>query len=55
MEGIASIIANLGFPIGISIYLLVRMESKIEKLADSINTLSNNISAMNAENTKKEE
>lgn len=54
MEGIVSIIANLGFPIGLSIFLLVRMEGKIEKLTDSINTLSINISAMNTENIRKE-
>jgi hypothetical protein len=47
VEGIASIIANLGFPIGVSIFLLVRVESRMEKLTDCINTLSNNISAMN--------
>lgn len=54
MEDIVSIIANLGFPIGLSIFLLVRMESKIEKLTDSINTLSLNISAMNSESIKRE-
>lgn len=54
MEGVVSIIANLGFPIGLSIFLLVRMESKIEKLTDSINALSINISAMNPGNMSKE-
>lgn len=48
MEDIVSMIANLGFPIGVSIFLLVRVEGKIEKLAESINELSKNISAMNA-------
>ncbi|MDI6617523.1 MAG: YvrJ family protein [Clostridiales bacterium] len=46
MEDIAQIIANLGFPIGISIFLLVRTESKIEKLNDSINELSKSIAAL---------
>lgn len=48
MEDIATIIANLGFPIGISIFLLVRVEGKMEKLSESINELSKNISAMTA-------
>ncbi|HBM80482.1 MAG TPA: YvrJ family protein [Clostridiaceae bacterium] len=46
LEDIAQIIANLGFPIGISIFLLVRTESKIEKLNDSINELSKSIAAL---------
>ena len=33
---IASAIANLGFPIGIAIYLLTRFEKKMEDLEDSI-------------------
>lgn len=46
MEGIVSAVANLGFPIAISVYLLVRIEGRIEKLTDSINELSNNIASM---------
>ncbi|HBI94147.1 MAG TPA: YvrJ family protein, partial [Terrisporobacter glycolicus] len=38
-----SIIANLGFPIAISLYLLVRIEGKLQGLTDSINELSKNI------------
>ncbi|WP_440250804.1 YvrJ family protein [Clostridium sp.] len=34
-------IANVGFPITITIYLLVRMENKIIALTDSINKLTN--------------
>lgn len=33
-------IGNVGFPIAISVYLLVRFESKIEALTLSINSLS---------------
>lgn len=36
MEEIAASVANVGFPIAISIYLLVRVESKIENLTKSI-------------------
>ncbi len=43
MDNFSSIIANLGFPIAISIYLLVRIEAKLQGLTDSINELSNNI------------
>lgn len=40
MEELFSQIANLGFPIVLSLYLLVRVEGKIEKLAESISKLS---------------
>lgn len=43
MDGIFNQIANFGFPIVLSIYLLVRLEGKMEKLTDSINELSKNI------------
>lgn len=43
METIATMIANLGFPIAISMYLLIRIESKMQGLTDSINELSKNI------------
>jgi len=33
------IIENYGFPILVSIYLLVRFEKKLDSLADSINKL----------------
>lgn len=47
MDNFQSIIANLGFPIAISLYLLVRIEAKLQSLTDSINDLSNNIIKMN--------
>lgn len=40
MEEIYTGIANLGFPIVISIYLLVRIEGKLNQLSDSIIELS---------------
>lgn len=43
MEDIFVNIANFGFSIVISVYLLVRMEKKIEELTKSINELSKNI------------
>ncbi len=46
MEEIYSSIANLGFPIVISIYLLVRIEGKLNQLTESIIELSKVIAAM---------
>ena len=33
---LSTIIANVGFPIAISMYLLVRIEGKLQVLSDSI-------------------
>ena len=40
MDELVSMFANVGFPVAIAIYLLVRLESKLEKLSDTINNLS---------------
>ena len=40
---IQTLIASVGFPIALSMYLLVRIESKLQVLSDSINELSKNI------------
>lgn len=40
MDALVTLIGNVGFPIAVSIYLLVRIESKLENLTVSINTLS---------------
>lgn len=40
MEEIYVQIANLGFPIAVSIYLLVRFENKLESLTISINEIT---------------
>ena len=40
MESIISNVVNIGFPIVLSIYLLLRFESKIEELTVAINDLS---------------
>lgn len=39
-EEITNFISTLGFPIGVSVYLLVRFEKKIEDLNVSINELT---------------
>lgn len=46
MEGIMELIGNVGFPIGVSFYLLIRIESKMEVLITSINNLSNAVSRL---------
>ncbi|MEW9123311.1 MAG: YvrJ family protein [Thermotaleaceae bacterium] len=40
MEEIYSHVANLGFPIAVSVYLLVRIEGKLENLSMSIYELA---------------
>lgn len=46
MEDLYTHVANLGFPIVISIYLLVRIEGKLNQLTESINELSKVIASM---------
>ncbi len=49
MEQMFGFIANLGFPIVISVYLLVRIENRLEALTESINELAEAV----ASSTKK--
>ena len=41
-----TLIASVGFLIALSMYLLVRIEGKLQTLTDSINELSKNIIEM---------
>ena len=41
MDEILKNVSNLGFPIVVAVYLLMRMEGKIEQLTSSITSLSN--------------
>ncbi|MCX7781207.1 MAG: YvrJ family protein [Negativicutes bacterium] len=45
MEQVLAQAANYGFPMVVSIYLLVRIETKLEQLAGSINELAKVIAA----------
>ena len=47
MDSIVNLIGNVGFPIAVSIYLLVRVEAKLEALTTSINSLSSVINTIN--------
>lgn len=38
MEELINLVSNVGFPIAITAYLMMRFENKLEKLDDSINT-----------------
>lgn len=40
MEQLLGLIANMGFPIVISVYLLVRIENRLEALTESIHQLA---------------
>ncbi|WP_099190136.1 YvrJ family protein [Tepidibacter mesophilus] len=44
MNEILGLVSNVGFPIVLSIYLLTRIEEKLENLTQSINKLNNVIS-----------
>ncbi|MED1107535.1 YvrJ family protein [Bacillus paramycoides] len=35
----ASLLGNFGFPVAITIYLLIRFEKKLDRLTDAIDTL----------------
>lgn len=47
MNDLLNIIGNVGFPIAVSVYLLVRLEGRLEVLTQSINNLSNVINKSN--------
>lgn len=42
-QEVQTFITSVGFPIALSMYLLVRIEGKLQTLTDSINELSKNI------------
>jgi hypothetical protein len=46
MEQMFSLISNLGFPIVVSVYLLVRIENRLETLSQAINGLAQAVGAI---------
>lgn len=40
MEEVVVLIGNFGFPVAVSIYLLMRLEGKLETLTECIHSLS---------------
>ncbi|NLM33811.1 MAG: YvrJ family protein [Clostridiales bacterium] len=54
MEELIKAIANVGFPIAVAAYLLIRIEGKIDKLTTSINQLATILSVkLNGSEDKK--
>lgn len=47
-----NLIGNVGFPIAVSLYLLVRIEGKLENLTKSINELTSVMTRLEAEDLK---
>lgn len=43
MQEIVDLVGNLGFPIAVTLYLLIRIEGKLELLTQSINRLSQSL------------
>ena len=39
-DNIVNLITNVGFPVAVAVYLLVRMEFRLSELKDSINALT---------------
>jgi hypothetical protein len=46
MEELMPLIANLGFPIVVSLYLLIRVERKLEEMAGCIKEVNRSISKL---------
>lgn len=46
MDQWLSIVSNLGFPIVVSVFLMVRIESRIEELSKSISELSQALASL---------
>jgi hypothetical protein len=40
------LIANIGFPVVVSLYLLIRIENKLDELSACIKELSSNVAKM---------
>ncbi len=47
VEGLMKIIANLGFPIAVSIYLLVIFGNKLDRLSSAVENLARFIDGLN--------
>ncbi|MDW5298667.1 MAG: YvrJ family protein [Sedimentibacter sp.] len=46
MEDLLNLVGNFGFPIAVTAYLLVRIESKLTQLTESIHELTTAIKSM---------
>lgn len=50
---IADLISNIGFPMAVTFYLLMRVESKLELLTNSINELARVLLSQKEERANK--
>ena len=46
LEDLTPLVANLGFPIVVSLYLLIRVEKKLEELSACIKEANKNIAKL---------
>lgn len=46
MKELVDLVSNIGFPIAVSLYLLIRIEGKLESLTNSINNLAQTINSI---------
>lgn len=52
MEEFIKVISNVGFPIAVAVYLLIRSEKRMEVLTESITNLTTAVDKLNKEITK---
>lgn len=52
MEEFMTVVSNVGFPIAVAVYLLIRSEKKMEVLTESITNLTLAVDKLNKEITK---
>lgn len=52
MEELIKVISNVGFPIAVAVYLLIRSERKMEVLSESIANLTLAVDKLNKEINK---
>lgn len=45
-DDLASLVANLGFPIAVTIYLLVRVEGRLEEINSALKELKHSITRL---------
>lgn len=52
MEEFIKVISNVGFPIAVAVYLLIRSEKRMEVLTESITNLTTAVDKLNKEINK---
>lgn len=52
MEELIKVVSNVGFPIAVAVYLLIRSEKRMEVLTESITNLTTAVDKLNKEINK---